>query len=355
MARISKDGKHSEMTSDPKWREEQQAKEEKRKDTEAVKFAVETYHHSGAGPSAAELNKEAAKNSKITQRLGESEKNLTYTGKYLEAKGEMVSSTEQSFRDYQAELGLNEDYKRLDEMEAEFAKNPSRQLAQEHDELLDAVIKKEQMLKVYEQAYLDTVESYNSLVQQGQDEWKTYQEVWENWDKNRRVFHYMMDDYQEDDWDQLSDEAKTALQGHEGYQNETSQATIDWIGEKLVSIDDEIEVTQKKHDEKLMYYRDYYHEHGEYPEGYQAAEAELDGYQEKINRLEADKKQYKQMQKNESNELDFRKQYGGLKYNSDFQQYARYEPVEQSGLSWVSDTGSTYHKINGAPVTGGDL
>ena len=184
------------------------AKEEGKKNVDAIQFAGEMYHHEGSGPTTEEMNKAAARGSSLTQKKEQAEKDLTYTKKYKDAKWDMVESTEQSLLNFYAELGLEEDYRRLEEMKAEFERNPSSQLAQEHDALVDSVRQKEQKLKVYEKSYQDTVDSYNALGQQGQEQWKTYQEIWDEWDKDRRVTHYMMDDYQENNWDLLSEEAK---------------------------------------------------------------------------------------------------------------------------------------------------
>lgn len=290
MARISTDGKHRENTADPRWKDKMLAKEEGKKNVDAIQFAGEMYHHEGSGPTTEELNKAAARGSSLTQKKEQAEKDLTYTKKYMDAKWDMVESTEQSLLNFYAELGLEEDYRRLEEMKAEFERNPSSQLAQEHDALVDSVRQKEQKLKVYEKSYQDTVEAYNALGQQGQEQWKTYQEIWDEWDKDRRVTHYMMDDYQENNWDLLSEEAKAALQGHDNDQNEDFQSSIDWIDGRFLEIDSEIENIQKIHDEKLMYYREYYDEHGEYPKSYPEIEAELNSYQERIHGLEAEKK-----------------------------------------------------------------
>ena len=329
------------------------AKEEGKKNVDAIQFAGEMYHHEGSGPTTEEMNKAAARGSSLTQKKEQAEKDLTYTKKYMDAKWDMVESTEQSLLNFYAELGLEEDYRRLEEMKAEFERNPSYQLAQEHDALVDSVRQKEQKLKVYEKSYQDTVEAYNALGQQGQEQWKTYQEIWDEWDKDRRVTHYMMDDYQENNWDLLSEEAKAALQGHDNDQNEGLQSSIDWIDGRFLEIDSEIENVQKIHDEKLMYYREYYDEHGEYPKSYPEIEAELNSYQERIHGLEAEKKQRQQTQKNETNELNFRRQYVGLKYNDDFQEYASYAPAEQGAFSIVSDTKDTYYRINNVPVARG--
>lgn len=329
------------------------AKEEGKKNVDAIQFAGEMYHHEGSGPTTEELNKAAARGSSLTQKKEQAEKDLTYTKKYKDAKWDMVESTEQSLLNFYAELGLEEDYRKLEEMKAEFERNPSSQLAQEHDALVDSVRQKEQKLKVYEKSYQDTVDSYNALGQQGQNQWEAYQEIWDEWDKDRRVTHYMMDDYQENNWDLLSEEAKAALQGHDNDQNEDFQSSIDWIDGRFLEIDSEIENVQKIHDEKLMYYREYYDEHGEYPKSYPEIEAELNSYQERIDGLEAEKKQRQQTQKNETNELNFRRQYVGLKYNDDFQEYASYAPAEQGAFSIVSDTGDTYRRINNVPVARG--
>ena len=353
MARISTDGKHRENTADPRWKDKMLAKEEGKKNVDAIQFAGEMYHHEGSGPTTEELNKAAARGSSLTQKKEQAEKDLTYTKKYKDAKWDMVESTEQSLLNFYAELGLEEDYRRLEEMKAEFERNPSSQLAQEHDALVDSVRQKEQKLKVYEKSYQDTVEAYNALGQQGQEQWKTYQEIWDEWDKDRRVTHYMMDDYQENNWDLLSEEAKAALQGHDNDQNEDFQSSIDWIDGRFLEIDSEIENIQKIHDEKLMYYREYYDEHGEYPKSYPEIEAELNSYQERIHGLEAEKKQRQQTRKNETNELNFRRQYVGLKYNDDFQEYASYAPAEQGAFSIVSDTKDTYYRINNVPVARG--
>ncbi len=353
MARISTDGKHRENTADPRWKDKMLAKEEGKKNVDAIQFAGEMYHHEGSGPTTEEMNKAAARGSSLTQKKEQAEKDLTYTKKYKDAKWDMVESTEQSLLNFYAELGLEEDYRRLEEMKAEFERNPSSQLAQEHDALVDSVRQKEQKLKVYEKSYQDTVEAYNALGQQGQEQWKTYQEIWDEWDKDRRVTHYMMDDYQENNWDLLSEEAKAALQGHDNDQNEDFQSSIDWIDGRFLEIDSEIENVQKIHDEKLMYYREYYDEHGEYPKSYPEIEAELNSYQERIHGLEAEKKQRQQTRKNETNELNFRRQYIGLKYNDDFQEYASYAPAEQGAFSIVSDTKDTYYRINNVPVARG--
>ncbi|WP_322182002.1 polymorphic toxin type 50 domain-containing protein, partial [Neglectibacter caecimuris] len=150
-----------------------------------------------------------------------------------------------------------------------------------------------------------------------------------------------------------SEEAKAALQGHDNDQNEDFQSSIDWIDGRFLEIDSEIENIQKIHDEKLMYYREYYDEHGEYPKSYPEIEAELNSYQERIHGLEAEKKQRQQTRKNETNELNFRQQYIGLKYNDDFQEYASYAPAEQGAFSIVSDTKDTYYRINNVPVARG--
>ena len=146
------------------------------------------YHHEGSGPTTEELNKAAARGSSLTQKKEQAEKDLTYTKKYKDAKWDMVESTEQSLLNFYAELGLEEDYRRLEEMKAEFERNPSSQLAQEHNALVDSVRQKEQKLKVYEKSYQDTVEAYNALGQQGQEQWKTYQEIWDEWDKQLGPF-----------------------------------------------------------------------------------------------------------------------------------------------------------------------
>ena len=353
MARISTDGKHRENTADPRWKDKMLAKEEEKKNVDAIQFAGEMYHHEGSGPTTEELNKAAARGSSLTQKKEQAEKDLTYTKKYMDAKWDMVESTEQSLLNFYAELGLEEDYRRLEEMKAEFERNPSSQLAQEHNALVDSIRRKEQELKVYEKSYQDTVDSYNALGQQGQNQWEAYQEVWDKWDQDRRVTHYMMDDYQENNWDLLSEEAKAALQGHDNDQNEDFQSSIDWIDGRFLEIDSEIENVQKIHDEKLMYYREYYDEHGEYPKSYPEIEAELNSYQERIHGLEAEKKQRQQTRKNETNELNFRQQYIGLKYNDDFQEYASYAPAEQGAFSIVSDTKDTYYRINNVPVARG--
>lgn len=327
-------------------------KEEEKKNSDAIQYTRETYYHGGAGPTTEELNKVAEKNSGLTQRKNDAEKNLTYTAKYQNSKYNLAVSAQQSLMEYWENSGLEEKYKRLKAMEEEYERNPSPELAREHNALLEDVRKRESELRVYENAYQGFKNDHDALRQQGENEWKTYQEINEEWDKNQRILHYMGDDYLENDWEHLSEDAWGFLKSHDNRQNETLQSTNDWIDQQISDLDEKIQNTQIGYENKLLYYRNYYSNFNEYPEGNLAADADLESYKTKIKGLEEQKAQYQQMKKDNQNELDFRIKYSGLKYNDDFQEYAGYVPEELGTFALLTDTGGTYRHINGDAVPG---
>ncbi len=188
MARISRDGAHSEMTADPKRRKNQ-----------------------NAGPTAAELNQAQQEFSEKQEKVQRTEKDATYTGKYLDAKMDLTSGAKQSYLDYQA--GIAADETTLAQLDEEYSLNPTPELQQRRDALNASIERQKDALTVYEKSWRDSESSQETLQQQYGIDWQNYQTAFDEGTSSRNNYIELLSGYEGDDLENLSEDARADVQG----------------------------------------------------------------------------------------------------------------------------------------------
>ncbi len=237
MARISKDGTHTAITAAPGWKSED----------ELEKQYQDTYNTGGTGPTADQINAAYAQNTQKTQNLESSEKNLNYSGKYKNAKKEIVIQACQSWIDLQSTVEAN--WAVLEEMEKDNIEYPSAERERQHDELLRTTEKQEQALPFYEKVFWDRYAEYLDLYDEEEQANQTYWKDYEDWEKDQNFFTRIVSDYQGNDMELLSEDALVYL---ESFQEGCWQYTEKEIDRRLEEIQQEKDGLHSYHSEVAL-------------------------------------------------------------------------------------------------------
>ena len=187
--------------------------ERARRNREAANNTFQSeYNANGNGPTAAQMNDVFEQKSQKEQNLGQLQKNLTYTGKYKNAKAGLANSAGQSFLDYRA--GIETDREILADLEEKLLLNPSESLRRQRDALQESIQRQESTLPFYEKAYRDLVKSYGTLSNQEVQDSIALSREEDAWKGDHQLYAMMVNSYRGDDMDELTEGALGTVTKH---------------------------------------------------------------------------------------------------------------------------------------------